>query len=292
MSSKNLVATVLGAVAVAVAGCSKTQDTAPETRVFGNPPVIESVSFVVEPQSPLQCDFTDEMILAYFTCNGVPDVELDGRLLIGGTYTELLMEARVVDPESTSAQTDILLMGASFFPLGETAPEEHTLVMLDDGGNQQFPRDQSFDLGLDCQFQEGTDSCSCAGARYDLDSNDAVANDQLFTRHFAFVDNQLGSSMLGRAFFDCIQRDQHQFPQLARDAPTYQFQFDAVDRRGNIATWPEHPTVSIAPATAACSGDLCACCALFSSSGAGECADLPGMRSPTYFPNGYCIDLL
>ncbi|MEK7282882.1 MAG: hypothetical protein AAB249_03655, partial [Acidobacteriota bacterium] len=70
---------------LAVLSCSKTQDKAPERRIFGNPPTIQSVDPVFyEPAIPVKCDFTDIMKFGLFVCaGGIPDVEV----LAGGGWT-------------------------------------------------------------------------------------------------------------------------------------------------------------------------------------------------------------
>ncbi|MGH9750469.1 MAG: hypothetical protein ACRD6R_11170 [Candidatus Polarisedimenticolia bacterium] len=290
-------AAVVGTVALTVAGCSKTQDTAPETRVFGSPPVIESVSFQALPQAEFECDYTQFTIAYMCAFYAIPGAVLDGGIFISGKYTEVRMEARVLDPDSTPALNDVLLMGASFHKVDSGASgdiEEHTLVMYDDGSSNNFMRAQtSSQLGpLDCSIDEMTNECTCAGAFHQLNTNDAVAGDDRFTRHFAFVTaGTADSGALGVLFHDCLMRDRHQFPQLATDLPTYQFSFDAVDRKGNITRWHEQPIITVAETSAACRGDECACCLLREQvEPTTKCADLPGLVTPDY-PNGVCRDL-
>ncbi|HEU4401016.1 MAG TPA: hypothetical protein VFT43_02810, partial [Candidatus Polarisedimenticolia bacterium] len=151
--------------ALMLAGCSKTEDTAPERRVFGSPPAIESVS-VVATQDTVSCDFTaafdcalinDPCSFDYnadpFQCPVTdptnPAYDFDGPnivhvtpgpLMIGGTYTKVHFEVKATDPESTPGHSDILLVSATY-PVPDAKGEhpENTIVLLDDGSHQSFP---------------------------------------------------------------------------------------------------------------------------------------------------------
>src|SRR6185436_19512662 len=134
MSARHLALLLSLAVAVTL-NCSKTQDTAPERRIFGEPPTIQSVEpDYVEPQKHAECDFTD-VVFALFCQSGIVDVEAqtgfgwtviqngdtrtikhedvestDPGIIITGKYTELNFKVHVVDPNSTPGNNNILLV--------------------------------------------------------------------------------------------------------------------------------------------------------------------------------------
>src|SRR6266700_1730187 len=58
MTSKRILSTLLPVALLAVMSCSKTQDTAPERRIFGSPPTIQTVTSSITTQSRVSCDFT------------------------------------------------------------------------------------------------------------------------------------------------------------------------------------------------------------------------------------------
>src|SRR5437899_2644448 len=156
MTSKRILSTLLPLALLAVLSCSKTQDTAPEQRIFGSPPTIETVdSNLFNPQAPASCNFTD--IVTAFVCQfGYLDVQpqkgpgwansdnpfssvptTEAGVFIQGTYTELSFVAKVTDPASTAQQSNILLMSASYVP--PDSPNEVTLVLFHDGSQVGIP---------------------------------------------------------------------------------------------------------------------------------------------------------
>ena len=108
------------------------------------------------PQAPVDCDFTD-IIQAFFCGFGLLDVQpqtgtgwtvakdaqgnriivhstdptTQPGVFIEGEYTELVFSAKVIDPESTAQQSNVLLVSASYVLPGSTT--EVSLVLFDDG---------------------------------------------------------------------------------------------------------------------------------------------------------------
>ena len=84
MTSRIIRSATLPVVVLAVLSCSKTQDTAPERRLFGDPPIIRSVSFEhtddngfdvpgFGTQTFIKCDFT-EIVVRQACEHGYPGV--------------------------------------------------------------------------------------------------------------------------------------------------------------------------------------------------------------------------
>src|SRR5262245_21801600 len=75
MTSKQVVSALTSLALLGTLACSKTEDTAPERRIFGSPPSIQTVDpNYYSPQAPVDCDFTD-IILAFFCGFGILDVQ-------------------------------------------------------------------------------------------------------------------------------------------------------------------------------------------------------------------------
>ena len=164
---------------LAAAGCSKTQDTAPDPMRFGVPPVIESVNEgEITGQRQVTCDVTEPFKAWLFQSKAVEeycdpdDLHTSGdhegepkrktrvlaiwslgegvTLNVGGTYTETRFEAVVTDPDSTEAEDNVQLVTASFvLNAGSSGATETSLVVLDDGSQNVFRTGQkTSSLGL------------------------------------------------------------------------------------------------------------------------------------------------
>src|SRR5207245_11252813 len=98
-----------GALAMALlpaVGCSKTQDTAPQTKIFGQPPVIKSATLNVT-QTTVLCDFTAAMDVAL----AQEGMQLEpGPWVAGGTNTQLLFQPPATAPDPTSRNNDLNLV--------------------------------------------------------------------------------------------------------------------------------------------------------------------------------------
>jgi len=297
------------------ASCSKTEDTAPETRLFGEPPNIQNVTLSQNPSlGQAECDYSK--VLEGFLCmGGIPLNQLQTpfpTIIVTVTYSELQFNVQVSDPNSVpGGQSDILLVSASYQRSNQGGtPVETSIVILDDGGTNAFNySQQGIEIQENCTDDPsgsvcGAPSVSCASATYTLTSNDTTANDGTFTRGFALISNTfnltaptgvtLGSK--SSLALNCVAHDKQQFPAFT-DVTVGQpvsFKIEAVDRAGNLATWPNQPQGTFNQTNVACNGDECACCFLLSSLPGAECVDRPGLLGTpgSGFENGLCVDLL
>jgi len=317
MTSRIIRSAILPVIGLAVLSCSKTQDTAPERRLFGDPPTIRSVSFEhtddngfqvpgFGTQTFIKCNFTEILLKQVcefgfaglvpqagggWTYNGTTgkgsigdNPTNDPGIFIQGTYGEAIFQVSVTDPNSTTAQNNLLLVGASYQPPDEKT--ETTLVLFDDGGIIKFKNAQaSGPPGEDCSIKtDGT--CVCAGAMWDVTSGDITPKDDMWSRKIAFVNSQTHPFLK-----DCIMRDRNET--LSVPTPpntTLTFRIEAVDRQGNLTTWPTKMVGVTDPnfGKFACNGDPCGCCFLWTQSPADPlCNHLPGMTGP-FFPEGMC----
>ncbi len=314
MTSKQVVSALTSLALLATLACSKTEDTAPERRIFGNPPSIQTVdpnySF---PQAPVDCDFTD--IIQAFFCNfGILDVQPQtGRgwtvkdvggqrvivysdvpttvpgVFIEGMYTEIVFAAKVVDQDSTPQQSNVLLVSASF-RLPAPSTTEISLVLFDDGSTIDFPFEQKSLIPEDCTVDLANQACACVGATYKIKSGDTTKGDNSFTRKFAIADPQTSNFLL-----DCIMRSKKEIPYPIDSGTQLDFKIEAVDRQGNLSTWPNKISTVVGNGSFVCNGDSCGCCLLHANSqlaDISECHGLDGMISPSQAPNGVCKDLI
>jgi hypothetical protein len=312
---------------LAVLSCSKTQDKAPERRIFGNPPTIQSVDPVFyEPDFPAQCNFTD-IVTALFCQFGVLDLEVqagrgwtvvtdpDGSnrrivfsdvpsaaagVFIEGTYSRLTFKVKATDPESTPQQSNILLVSSSYVQTegGSGSQNENTLVLFDDGSENEFGFAQNANIGEDCTIDIPNATCTCGGAIYKVKSGDLDKGDDQFTRKFAII-NPTASGF----FLDCILRSQNVVGVSGPEGSKFDFKIEAVDKQGNLAAWPDTLTAVAGKGTFVCNGDSCGCCLLHAFSQLAditECIGQPGMLSPSYkdhgvpigFPTGFCDECI
>jgi hypothetical protein len=312
-------AAALSAAVLAALSCSKTSDTAPERRVFGDPPTIQSVDYVFNAASSVTCDIS--VLVANIICDQSGKTVFDVEFLTGsgwntkevnghqevffapapspgpgvfiqGTYSEAIFRAKVTDPQSVpNGKTDVLLVSSSFEQ--PESKSETSLVLFDDGSSNLFPNPQRLGLPEKCSLDPVNQVCQCDPATFDVVSGDETPNDGWFVRHFA-IPNRTTSGFL----LDCIMRAHQEnvaFP--APPGTPFQFQIEAVDREGNLTKWPTKLNGTTGTDTFVCNGDPCACCYLYSASGQGvdqsQCRGtdgrgLDGMISPSLFPDGFC----
>jgi hypothetical protein len=284
-------------------GCTKTQDTAPETRIFGSPPTINSVALNAGGLGTAVCDYGPT--LEGYLCPSVDPSEFPNgfpAVTISVRYTEATFSVSVSDPQSTPAASDILLVSASYKTTAGSKPTEISLVILDDGSSNSFIYKQSGTMPEDCS--EG--ACLCKGADYSLTSNDKVANDNIFTRGFAVISSSIaltaptgfpvGNTDVAR---NCIANANKQFPAFVDLGlgGTKPFKVEAVDKEGNLTLWPTQPTITLTQTNFTCSSadvpggaSSCACCILLTTDPT-KCHGLPGLVGND-FPNGICNDIL
>lgn len=274
-------------IAVGLIGCSKTQDTAPQTRVFGDPPTIGSVTLTAQTRL-LDCDVT--VALQGKFCEG-GSLNRDSYAFSPGPtvsvrvgYTEFYFRVQATDAQSTPGQNDILLVAASFQSPGDQGTiEETSLIVLDDGGSLKFPWKQTAPVE-DCTFFSDPPFCTCAAKFFDLTTGDTTADDNVFSRGFAFI--APGGGIPPNAFGaieTCVAKVAKESPYsstffINRDLD---FKIEAIDRAGNDTIWPARPVGHIDPTSYSCTGDDCACCILGSGDPLTDCVDKPGMIALT-----------
>jgi len=317
-TSTRILTPLLSLTFVAVLSCSKTQDTAPERRIFGNPPTIQSVDPVFyEPDAAAECDFTDIMT-AFFGDFEICDVQAqtgigwtvardpDGEriivysdvpsaaagVFIEGTYSRLTFKVKATDPESTPQQSNILLVSSSYLQSGDGSgsQNENTLVLFDDGSENEFAFEQQASIFEACHIDIANAICECGPATYQVKSGDEVKGDDQFTRTFALTNKT--ASLL---FLDCLLRDENVVGVKGDEGSRFDFKIEAVDRQGNLAAWPDTLTAVAGKSTLVCNGDSCGCCYLHVLSQLAqidECKGLDGLLSPSSFPNGFCKDII
>jgi len=312
MTSKPVSAAMLAMVALAAVSCSKTQDTAPERRVFGDPPTIQHVddqeSVFYNKDKFIQCDFS-QVMSDYLCENSIPNVDFQpgggyppdasrppsqaGGVFIEGKYGEITLKARVTDPNSPPppAPSNILLVSASY-PEPPSFKTETSLVMFDDGSFNKFRFPQKvIRVGLDCQV-DGSGNCHCFGARWNLTSTDDTSGDGEYTRRLAVVDKTSLTYPGSDGFLqDCIMRETGETPILASQGDVYTLKIEAVDRQGNLATWPTKLRAVVGTSSFGCNGDPCGCCILVSDQPDKDppvgCRGVEGSPAPG-FPDGVC----
>ncbi|MBI1951984.1 MAG: hypothetical protein HYS34_11565 [Acidobacteria bacterium] len=308
MSSVKTLFALLPLAALATLSCSKTQDTAPERRIFGDPPTIQTVEQnFFDPAFHVSCDFSEIVVGQVCELSGEAKIIVEpqpgpgwvrGRkpglgsvvnpeagVFVEGTYGEATMRVTVTDPNSTSAQNNILLVSASF--IKPDSKNEDSIVMFDDGAENHFMFPQRVSTpGESCTgVNDPTEAtCKCVGTSYPLDSGDTNKNDDEFTRRLAFHKPTANPYLL-----DCIQRDRHATLILASTGTTFTFKIEAVDRQGNLSTWPQSLPLTTGDDSFDCTGDPCGCCVLQFGGLDSACNGLEGMTSPDVFPDGLCV---
>lgn len=296
----NGVAAVVCVGFLALLGCSKTQDTAPETRLFGDPPVIQSVDVRFDTNRIAMCDFTIPFLFpreANRMCSFFP-IFTQGGITLEARYTEVVIEATVTDPNDPappSTETDVLLVSASYVVnSGSQIPDENTIVMFDDGSQIAFPFDQKSSVNQACTpstfpLPTNTNSCNCTpalspSAHFNVTSNDLNSGDNVYSRHFAFFGGGGISGESQALFRDCVASANHQATQVQADISDSEIEFrvEAVDRSGNLTEFPARFPATIGAADLSCTGDLCACCLLLNTTNPTDpapagCFGLPGL---------------
>ncbi|HKQ98793.1 MAG TPA: hypothetical protein VJV75_13025 [Candidatus Polarisedimenticolia bacterium] len=278
-------------LAVLANGCSKTEDKSSETRIFGDPPVISNVVFSAAAGTAV-CDLSD-FARVWVLCQVLPDVPPgdwqfeDPPLRISVNYMGIDIAVTASDPDTTSTQNDVLLVGASYTHGGQ----ETTLLVFDDGSTLDFPLDQSGTDPQACTIPSTDPVCaasSCEKAVYHLNSNDPPpGGDGVYQRGYALVN--VGSGSTAAFASNCVAEHTHRAPvsNVGLVGTTLNFKIEAVDRSGNISTWPDQPGAVVLPSSISCLGDECMCCLLKSGLDITPCVGLPGTVGPGY-PNGIC----
>jgi len=296
--------------------CSKTQDTAPESRLFGSAPVIENAQLILNSGvGTATCDLSP-IIKGIMCSSGYQPSTFDfsNPPVVNVHYTEAEISVETIDPDTKPGEpNDILLVGASYQSSSSGGVKtESTLVVLDDGGGATGATSNQFTYQQKAQIDEGCnpdpnlcadpEGFACGTAIYTLNSNDKVLNDNVWTRGFALMAGSQdtlftapprvtvdGSKQIFAG--DCVARVKHQYPVLA-DVPVgtpVNFKIEVVDRAGNLTQWPQPLPTTFTKTVFDCSGDECACCLIFSNEPGAECKGRPGLTSPDH-TSGLCIE--
>lgn len=266
-------------------------------------PTIEDVQVIGGNQeAQAVCDWTQ--ILKGYLCNGgiaanqfahFPTISLT----VG--YSAARLEALVVDPDSTPAQSDVASVTTQYVSsLSGTSPVVQSDTLLDDGSTLVTPTTQvSYEIMEDCSSDPLCPTCN--PARYPLTSGDQVSRDDRYSKTYSFVssdvrfDSPPGVTVNSRKYaaFDCIMQAKNTYP-LILDYPVgaeVAFDIEAVDRSGFITWSPEHPSMLFRQTHFRCDGDECACCVLMSVDPAHDCVDRPGLIGVpgSGFETGLCV---
>ena len=289
--------------------CSKTEDTAPETRLFGDPPEIQNVTLNQAGLGQAVCDYS-KALEGFMCLGGVPLNQIQPpfpTITVTVNFSELQFNVAVTDPNSVpGGQSDILLVSASYQRSNQGGtPVETSLVVLDDGGTNSFNySQQGIEIQEGCTDQPNDFTCcanmftgdqsmcpgptvSCNSAVYNLTSNDTTANDGTFTRGFALISNTFnltaptGITLQSKSSLalNCVARSKQQFPAFAdvQIGQPVSFKIEAVDRAGNLAVWPSQPQATFDQTNFSCTGDDCGCCFLLSSNPDVDCKNRDGL---------------
>lgn len=294
MRFRAAVQVVLVATVLVASGCSKTEDVAPEKKVFGNSPRVDSFTLLAMTEETVTCDLTQLMRnrLCYQELVGAQEM---APIVISGHYTKVFLEARVEDPDSTPQESDLLLVAGSYINVGDPGKNEKLILLFDDGGPTiKLEPQKDMVNGLNCTSEPDPETgfCKCQAKTFELNSGDPVARDNIFTRGFAIIDAGTPPDLL-----DCLHDANRQSLQIITPpGSTLEFRLDAVDRRGNVDTFPVKKTLVTGDFNdenprLICTGDPCGCC-LFEhpQTYTLECGGIEGMRGPpgSFFESGAC----
>ena len=264
-------------------------------------PVIESFGPVTRPgNGHAACDLT--LAFKGWLCSvGFPANQFVSfpTLTMGVDFTEILLQARVTDPENTPAQSDITQVTTTFLATYIPYPSFTSQDLLDDAGLNATPVGQQNN-----EFMEGCSAdpvCpQCTAAAFPTTSHDAAVDDT-FTTDLAFVrqpvvlDAPAGISHRSDLALDCIAAGRGLKARYT-DVPSGQgldFSLKVRDRAGHATQIAPVAGGTPGPSHFACAGDECACCLLLSVDRVGECADRPGLVGVpgSGFEHGLCVDL-
>ena len=235
--------------------------------VFGLPPVIQAVT-ATQTTRQVACDFTTALLGRVCTL-GVPGAAADAPIVVQGSYSDAVIVAQVSD-------ADLAAVSATLVP-----GMPGGVSLEDDGSAASFPVTQkAIDYGEDCTLDPET--CSCGPKTFTVHTGDAAAADGSFGRDVALVDGSLPTLLL-----DCVMQAAQRLPLAVTPGVPIAIHVEAGDLAGHVTAGPSSPVVTPGPGAYSCAGDACGCCLLTSSDPAGQCAGLPGLRSPD-FPGGVC----
>jgi hypothetical protein len=254
-----------------------------EAGYYGPPPEIHSVSTQLF-RDKVQCDVTETLVAQICTL-GVPGVVPTAPIVLDSTYDMLVVAADVTDRDSTTEHNDIVEVRADLAPFADLFVA-YRIPLLDDGSSTVETQLQRSDLwgGKDCDYDPIIGLCECGLARYPTYSGDSSSDDGRYTREMGLFSNATPSETV-----DCFLEARSRTPLVGLDdgAPA-EVRLRAVDRQGNVTTWPDTFELTTGAGSLACSGDECGCCLILNPYFFLEfCRGKPGMTSPD-IPQGLC----
>jgi hypothetical protein len=250
---------------------------------YGPPPEMRSVSTQLFADQ-IQCDVTETFVAQLCTL-GFPGLVPTAPIVIESTYDMLVLSADVTDRDSTAGHNDIAEVRVEFAPL--VNPANVSQVLLPDDGSSTFElvRQKAITWGgKDCRYDPVIGLCECRLAHYPTYSGDSSSGDGRYT-----LEMGLFGGATPREAIDCflVARSRAPFERLPRDAPV-EVRLSAVDRQGNVTTWPEPFELTIGGGSHTCSGDECGCCLVLNPDFIyQDCSGKPGLPLPG-FPQGLC----
>ena len=271
--------TAMGEGSLGVASSGAPRPNVRDCRaVFGDPPVIDQ-AVVETATAAAACDFT--RIAETRVCAlGVPGAQAIAPIVISGSYVDVRIAARVIDPDSTADRNDLREVLATLSRPNSQAIE---FPLLDDGGSTAFLVPQMEpSVGEDCTVDPGG-QCLCVSRNWEVASGDPLPDDDLHTLVLAFVDSRLPPY-----FSDCIMQTARRRPLLLAAGSGFEIRVTAGDLEDHTVTWVSPLQASGEAGTFACSGDPCGCCLLVSGDPVNECRGLAGMPAPGY-QGGICL---
>jgi hypothetical protein len=262
-------------------GCDAIQMVPPrEDDIIDPSPAILSATLTLN-ETETVCDLTDALNVWL----GM-DI-LTEPLLLGMRYTELAFNAHVTDPDSDPSvpgEDDVLGVTATYVRTDQDPRfirDEWSLVLFEDGSANKFSYTQQASVNLDCSTSPtGVTTCQPLDD-FILTSNDPVENDGHFSRRVPTFNLTLPAADTPLLVQDCLAVEAAQVPIHAVADLPFTFRIDAVDRAGNITTWPVELPAVAQPTEFVCEGDECLCCFLKNSVISGVCRGKPGL-------NGIC----
>jgi hypothetical protein len=247
-------------------------------------PQFQSVNATYDVGASASCDLTNSFIAGRGLC--ATGWMLEGPLIVTSRYTEVRLEAAVIDPQSTPIQTDVEFVANTLFD--DFFQRSQPFLLYDDGPTAPISLGQGHPNYLDCTITGDPDqqTCTCEVKPWELFSGDTNASDGVFTRSFGVGPGDLPRHT-DSLFHDCLAIGNHQifFYTTDADHSTLQHKMEAWDTAGNVTVLPraDWPETSFGDSAIECSGDPCACCLLLNKvnpaddQANGGCRDLDGL---------------
>ena len=258
-------------------------------------PQFQSKSATADPTATASCEMTDAFITNMSFCTS--GWQLQGPLILTSRYTEVRVDAGLIDPQSTPVSNDIEVVTNQIY--NGPFQRSQRFLMLDDGSmatSSMYQVNSRYLLDCSITGTGAQEICSCNALNYEIESGDTTAADNLFTASFGVGDsNSFSSQGSFPLFIDCIaMANKHLFfTTTDGDNRDLQFELRADDQAGNVTVLPhsQRPEITFGDVGIECSGDPCACCVLLNVTNPrdpvanGGCLGLPGL---TFDSGTYC----